>query len=146
MDTLKIQTPEQTIELLPVTRDNLKKLRGQLVKLAVHWICNEFAIGDCLLDKKCWTDMKAAISMLPRKDNPAVGWNDLDAIANDYKQMERLFFAQDYDTRWVVGESGGFYRFNANEYKPSLLCEIHCFMPMGILQSAQKALVNESMD
>ena len=141
MTSLKIQTQENVIELLPAPRDRLPKLRRQLVRLGSHWLRFEFAVGDCLLDKKCWGDMEAAIALLPWKDNPAIAWDGLDLLSNDYAQLEKIFFAREKEITWVTGENGGFYKFEANKFKPGLITELHLFNPMGILQDAQRSLM-----
>lgn len=142
MQTLKITTPNETIELIPTSREHLKELRDKLIALSKLWIQSEFATGECLVDDNAWALMKEAIALLPRADNPATSWNDLDLIANDPQQIEHLFFCQAKSVEWLppyqVGKKteGGYYKFDPAGLKPSLIVDLHLFNAMSIFRAA----------
>lgn len=132
MKTIIISLPDKTIELLPVHRSKLGVFKQLLLGIQTKWIEYGLDTGEVCIDVKCWKNMKKAISMLPRKDNPQIGWDDLDLIGGDYGQIEALFFCQEQDARRQQHE----LLFDLDKFQACKLAEIHYFNARKMLIEA----------
>lgn len=134
MRTIQLSLPSGTIELLPVDRTQWGLLRSTLAELQSRWIEAAFATGAVASDPDAWALMKAAISAHSRADAPGTSV-DLDAIGNDYEQLERLFFSNTEPEllhQWDVST------FDLSKFVGGSLVVANGFNPKSLLNEAEQ--------
>jgi hypothetical protein len=122
------------ITLLPTPRTKLKEFRALLLKILAAWLSNEFAVGDTVIEPKTWKLMVQAIAMLPRDGGGE--WKDLDAFANDYEWIEKVFFAQKKSFRIESGVA----TFDLLEWVPGQIVQMHYLDGTRLIKEAHSLI------
>ena len=141
METLTVHYPNQEpVELLPAPRSQLKVMRQYFVELQSYWIESVFSVADVASIERCWELMSKIGFMLPQAKNPAVVGLDLEALSNDYEQLETLFFCQGktIEVEEVHGHSHTVFQatVNTDEFVAAAILNLHRFNPKRILEDA----------
>lgn len=125
-------------------------MRSYFVELQSYWIEYVFSVGDVAGNDYCWETMSKIAFLLPQKDNPAVSGFKLDALSNDYEQLEKLFFCQGKTI--AIEEVHGYEHnhfiatVNTDEFVAAAILNLHKFNPKRIIVEAwemQDARVRE---
>ena len=115
-------------------------MRQYFVELQSYWIESVFSVADVASDQRCWELMGKIGFMLPQAKNPAVVGLDLEALSNDYEQLETLFFCQGktIEVEEVHGHSHTVFQttVNSDEFVASAILKLHRFNPKRILEDA----------
>lgn len=148
METLVVNYPSESIELLPAPRSQLKAMRGYFVELQSYWIESVFSVADVAGDERGWELMGKLAFMLPHAKNPAVLGLDLEVLSNDYEQLETLFFCQGKTiaVEQVHGHSHTTFQatVNTDEFVAAAILKLHRFNPKRILEEAYAMSVERS--
>ena len=136
--SLPIKYPNgESIVLIAADRASIGSVRSSLVKLQSYWLEKVFSSGDVIADQNCWALMQQTINLLPRQDNPAVKGADLEAIGNDYPQLERLFFA---DTHAIAPDDlhgWELVTFDMAKFLPCDILRLHLINHKQVLSDAE---------
>ena len=133
MKTLEIKYPNgEAIAVLPVPRDRLCALEQLMVEIQSYWIEDQFSTADTIARHEVWAKMQQVAELLPTQVNASVCWGKggLDAIANDYEQLELLFFG-DYK-----GALDHFNQFNVSQFAGASIYDLHRYNPKKKIQDA----------
>ena len=149
METLTVHYPNQEpVELLPAPRSQLKAMRQYFVELQSYWIESVFSVADVASIEHCWELMSKISFMLPQAKNPAVLGLDLEALSNDYEQLETLFFCQGKTIAVESVHNHSHTTFqatvNTDEFVAAAILKLHRFNPKRILEDAYGMSVERS--
>lgn len=150
MQTLLVQYPTESVELLPVPRSRLRDrfdeqgklvsrgLREYFVELQSYWAEYVFSVADVAADDRCWELMSKIAFMLPNAKNPALSGFDLDILTNDYEQLETLFLCQGKNVEVEQVHNYSLALFNLDEFAGCKILNLHKFNPRRILEEADE--------
>ena len=138
MKTIDITIGHNCVTLQPVPRAELAAFIKHMQEIQAIWIEERFSTADAILRDDCWGHMEAIAAMLPTHDAPAVRGFPLGKLANDYAQLEQLFFgdaSEAYDANYL-DESAALQGFNLPLFKGCALLDLHRFEPKKKLIAA----------
>lgn len=138
MQTLTIDYPSESVEVLPVPRSQLKALRQHFVELQSYWVEFVFSVGDVVADQHCWELMSKIAFLLPQVDNPSVTGFKLEAIGNDYEQLEALFLCLGKEVAVEQVHQHNLALFDLDQFAGCKILNLHKFNPRRILEEADE--------
>lgn len=139
MPTLDLRTQPLTIgetAFLPASPQNMSALKAKLVELQSFWLEMAFSTGEVVANERCWRLMQEAVDLLPRKDNPAMCGCDIAGIANDYAQLEALFFAETKDVQPEELHGWSLISFDLSKFSGCRLTRLNYLNPVRLIQEA----------
>lgn len=132
-DILFVHLPNELIQLRPVRADRLDAFDALQRIWLEAWLANEQSTGDTLKDTDTITAMRKALGMMPRADlSDAYGF-DFQAIHNQYRLIEMLFFAESFGASQRNDDE---LIFDLAKYQGGLITKLHRFNPRKKLREA----------
>jgi hypothetical protein len=104
-------TKEIIDDLIPIPctdRQKLMQLRSLQVEILAAWFDNFFDSGLTFADPIVWQKMQDAVCLMERRDNPSQKGFDLKTIASDYKKLEEIFIANNWEVSNLILDDSSF--------------------------------------